>query len=219
MKNYIVIGCGRFGFSIAKTLFELGHDVLAVDSNMDKIQEISDHVTEAIQLDVTDDKALQSVGLKNFDAAIVTITSDFEAAIMATLIVKESHIATVICKARTDLQAQVFQKLGANRIVFPERDMGVRVAHQLASPNILEFFSFDRDFSIAEIKCPEAWVGKSLKEIDMRAKYGLNTIGIKTEGTEDINFSPDVDERLTRSHVLLLVGKEEKIIRLSNQLS
>ena len=136
MKQYIVIGCGRFGASVATTMHLLGHQVMAIDKGEEIIQNISDKVTHAAIVDVTDEVALRSLGLGNFDVAIVAIGSDIRASIMATLIAKEMGVPHIVCKAKDELQAKVLYKIGADRVVFPERDMGVRVAHNLVSDNI-----------------------------------------------------------------------------------
>ena len=124
MKNYVVIGCGRFGSSVAKTLYSLGHEVLAIDQNEEKVQNIADQVTHSVQADCTDENALKSLGIRNFDVAVISIGSDIQSSIMATLIVKELGVQYVLCKAQNELQAKVLYKIGADRVVFPERDMG-----------------------------------------------------------------------------------------------
>ncbi|MGB5824525.1 MAG: TrkA family potassium uptake protein, partial [Proteocatella sp.] len=147
MSSYVIIGCGRFGSSVAKTLYSLGHEVLAIDSNMDIIQSISDNVTQAVQADGTEEVTLKSLGIRNYDVAIISVASDIQASIMATIIVKELGISYVVCKAKDELQAKVLYKIGADRVVFPERDMGVRLAHNLVSKNILEFIELDPKYS------------------------------------------------------------------------
>ncbi|MDO0500612.1 TrkA family potassium uptake protein, partial [Clostridioides difficile] len=164
MKQYIVIGCGRFGSSVASTMHLLGHQVMAIDKNEDSVQSISDKVTHSLIVDVTDEQALRSLGLGNFDVAVVAIGSDIRASIMATLIAKEMGVELIICKAKDELQAKVLYKIGADRVVFPERDMGVRVAHNLVSDNILDHIELDPEYSIVEIVTPNSWVGKTLIE-------------------------------------------------------
>lgn len=180
MKQYIVIGCGRFGSSVASTMHLLGHQVMAIDKNEDSVQSISDKVTHSLIVDVTDEQALRSLGLGNFDVAVVAIGSDIRASIMATLIAKEMGVELIICKAKDELQAKVLYKIGADRVVFPERDMGVRVAHNLVSDNILDHIELDPEYSIVEIVTPNSWVGKTLIELELRARYEITVLAIKT---------------------------------------
>ncbi|EQE45280.1 alanine dehydrogenase/PNT, C-terminal domain protein [Clostridioides difficile CD41] len=179
MKQYIVIGCGRFGSSVASTMHLLGHQVMAIDKNEDSVQSISDKVTHSLIVDVTDEQALRSLGLGNFDVAVVAIGSDIRASIMATLIAKEMGVELIICKAKDELQAKVLYKIGADRVVFPERDMGVRVAHNLVSDNILDHIELDPEYSIVEIVTPNSWVGKTLIELELRARYEITVLAIK----------------------------------------
>jgi trk system potassium uptake protein TrkA len=174
MKQYVVIGCGRFGTSVATTLYLLGHEVMAVDKNYDIVQDIADKVTHAVQADAIDENTMRSLGIRNFDIAVISIGSDVQASTMATLIAKELGVKHVICKAQNELQAKVLYKIGADRVVFPERDMGVRVAHNLVSENVLDHIELDPHYSIVEIVTPSDWIGKSLMELDLRAKYGIN---------------------------------------------
>ena len=174
MKQYIVIGCGRFGSSVATTMHLLGHQVMAIDKNEDLVQGIVDKVTHAAIVDVTDEQALRAIGLGNFDVAIIAIGSDIRASIMATLLAKEMGVSQVVCKAKDELQAKVLYKIGADRVVFPERDMGVRVAHNLVSDNILDHIELDPEYSIVEIVTPTMWVGKTLIELDLRARYEIS---------------------------------------------
>ncbi|HAE91450.1 MAG TPA: potassium transporter Trk, partial [Tissierella sp.] len=162
MKSFVVIGCGRFGSSIARTLYSLGNEVLAIDSSEEIIKEISEEVTHAVQADVMDETVLMDLGLRNFDVAVVAIGSDIEASIMATLVVKDLGIDKVIAKAQSELHGKVLSKIGADKIIFPERDMGVRVAHNLASTNILDFIELSPDYSILEIAALKEWEEKSL---------------------------------------------------------
>lgn len=208
-KNYVVVGCGRFGSSVAMTLYELGNDVLAIDENEEIIQNISDKVTHAVQADCTDENALKSLGIRNFDVAVISIASDIQASIMATLIVKEMGVPYVLCKAMNERQAKVLYKIGADRVVFPERDMGVRVAHNLVSQNIIEYIELDPDYSIAEITLPSKWVGKSMEELKLRAKYGINVIAFKRNKVIDI--SPEPQETFRAKDLLIVVGKNENI--------
>ena len=213
MKQYIVIGCGRFGASVATTMHLLGHQVMAIDKGEEIIQNISDKVTHAAIVDVTDEVALRSLGLGNFDVAIVAIGSDIRASIMATLIAKEMGVPHIVCKAKDELQAKVLYKIGADRVVFPERDMGVRVAHNLVSDNILDHIELDPEYSIVEIVTPNKWVGKTL--IDLRAKYEITVLAIKTG--KSINVTPSPQEELKAGSILVVIGQNNSISAIASE--
>ncbi len=209
MKQFAVIGCGRFGSSVAKTLYSLGYEVMAIDRNEDVVQSIADSVTHAIQADGTDEASIKSLGIRNFDVVVVTIGSDIQSSILITLIVKEMGVKYVIAKAQNELHGKVLYKSGADRVVFPERDMGVRVAHNLVSSNILDYIELAPDYSIMEIAALEEWEGKSLLDLNMRGKYGINVIAIK-HGTE-INISPEAYDRIYKEDVLVVVGNNDAL--------
>ncbi len=214
MKQYIVIGCGRFGSSVASTMHLLGHQVMTIDKNEDSVQSISDKVTHSLIVDVTDEQALRSLGLGNFDVAVVAIGSDIRASIMATLIAKEMGVELIICKAKDELQAKVLYKIGADRVVFPERDMGVRVAHNLVSDNILDHIELDPEYSIVEIVTPNSWVGKTLIELELRARYEITVLAIKTG--KNINVTPSPDEELTAGSILVIIGQNTSITAITS---
>ncbi len=215
MKNYVVIGCGRFGSSVAKTLYSLGHEVLAIDQNEEKVQNIADQVTHSVQADCTDENALKSLGIRNFDVAVISIGSDIQSSIMATLIVKELGVQYVLCKAQNELQAKVLYKIGADRVVFPERDMGIRVAHNLVSQNVLEYIELDPHYSIAEIVAPSKWIGKTIGDLDLRANFGINVMAVK-HGM-DINISPQAEDTLKPGDILVVIGENEQINKVEER--
>ena len=215
MKNYVVIGCGRFGSSVAKTLYSLGHEVLAIDKNEEKIQNISEQVTHAVEADCTDENVLRSLGIRNFDVAVISIGSDIQSSIMATLICKELGVQYVLCKAQNELQAKVLYKIGADRVVFPERDMGIRVAHNLVSQNVLEYIELDPHYSIAEIVAPSKWIGKTIGQLDLRANYGITVMAVK-QGI-NINISPEADDVLKAGDILVVIGKNEQINKVEER--
>ncbi len=211
-KNFIIIGCGRFGASVATTLYDLGYDVLAVDSSEETIRNISDKVTHAVQADATDEEVLRSLGISNFDVAIVSIASKVQSSILATILVKELGIPYVLCKAKDALQAKVLYKIGADKVVFPEKDMGVRVANSLVSTNILEYVDLDPEYSIAEIVIPKSFEGKSIAAINFRAKYGVNIVAIKEKG--GVNFNPDAALVMEKGDILIVIGSGSQIRNL-----
>lgn len=215
MRQFVVIGCGRFGTSVAKTLYDLGYDVLAIDKDEERIQDISDSATHAVQADAVDENALRTLGIRNFDVAIITIGSDIQASIMATLITKELGVKTVIAKAQNDLHGKVLYKIGADRVVFPERDMGVRVAHNLVSSNILDVIELAPDYSIVEIAPLEEWTGKSLRELKLPTRYGINVMAIKNG--DNINISPYADDIISADDILVVIGNNEELKKLEKR--
>lgn len=215
-KQFVIIGLGRFGSSVAKTLYALGHDVLAIDSNEDLVQEISDSVTHAVQMDATDENALRTLGLRNFDVAVVTIGANIQASVMATLLVKDMGIKYIIAKGNSDLHAKVLYKIGADRVILPEKDMGVRVAHNLVSSSILDYIELSPDYSIIEIESPKEWYGKSMKELSLRSKYGINVMAIKRNN--EVNISPDADDVINKDDIVVAIGSVEDLTKLEGKI-
>ncbi|EPY2273702.1 potassium channel family protein [Clostridium sporogenes] len=211
-KQFVVIGLGRFGTSVAKTLYTLGNDVLAIDSSEDIVQSISDSVTHSVQIDATDENSLRALGIRNFDVAVITIGSDIQASTMATLLVKEMGVKHIIAKANTEIHAKVLYKIGADRVVFPERDMGVRVAHNLVSTNILDYIELSPNYSIAEIVIPKPWHGKTLNELNIRANYGINVVALKRG--EEINVSPVAEDTIESGDIIVAIGSEEDLTKV-----
>lgn len=216
-KQFVVIGLGRFGSSIAKTLYSLGSDVLAIDKDEDIVQEIADSVTHAVQLDATDENALKSLGISNFDVAVVTIGDDIQSSIMVTLLVKELGVKYIVSKGNNDLHAKVLYKIGADRVILPEKDMGVRVAHNLVSTNILDYIELSEDYSVMEIQVLEEWSGKTLNELKLRSKYGINVIAIKRG--QEINLSPSAGDIIKNTDTIVAIGVAEDLNRLEDMIA
>ncbi|KXS42672.1 trk system potassium uptake protein TrkA [Candidatus Frackibacter sp. WG12] len=212
MKQFIVIGLGRFGTSVAATLAEQGHDVLAIDRDEDPIQEISNLVTHAVQADATDEDSLKTLGVNNFDVAVVSIGDDVHSNILATLVLKELGVPYVVVKAQDNLHGKVLSKIGADKIVYPERDMGTRVAHNLVTSNVLDYIELAPDYSIIEVRATTKLVGKTLRELALRVKFGVNVIAIKKG--DDINVTPEADDRIEAGDILVVMGKDEGLDKL-----
>ncbi|WZL73231.1 TrkA family potassium uptake protein [Clostridiaceae bacterium 35-E11] len=212
MKQYVVIGCGKFGSSVARTLYGLGHDVLAIDKNEEIVQSIANSVTHAVQADATDEKSIKALGIRNFDVAIITIGLEIQSSTLITLLVKELGIRYVVAKAQNELHAKVLYKIGADRVVFPEREMGVRTAHNLVSSNILEYIELAPDYSIVEIWALNEWIGKRLKDLNIRSKYGINVMAIKHG--EDINITPNAFDIIGKEDILVIVGHNDDLKRI-----
>ena len=216
-KQFVIIGLGRFGSSIAKTLYSLGNDVLAIDKDEDIVQEIADSVTHAVQLDATDENALRALGIRNFDVAVVTIGDNIQSSIMATLLVKELGVKYIIAKGHSDLHAKVLYKIGADRVVLPEKDMGVRVAHNLVSANILDYIELSEDYSVMEIQVLDELSGKTLNELRLRSKYGINVMAIKRG--DEVNLSPSAEDIIEDNDVIVAIGSAEDLNRLEGMIA
>lgn len=211
-KQYVVIGLGRFGTSVAKTLYALDNDVLGVDTDEEKVQNISENITHAVQVDATDENSLRSLGIRNLDVAVIAIGADVQASIMATLIVKDMGVKHILAKANSELHAKVLYKIGADKVVLPERDMGVRVAHSLVSSKILDYIELSDDYNIAEIVSPTEWYGKTLADLNLRSTYSLNVMAIKRG--EKIEISPDPDYIISENDIIIAIGDAKSLDKI-----
>lgn len=208
-KQFAIIGLGRFGSNMAKALYKMGYEVLAVDRSAEKVQELSDEVTHVVQADATDENALRAMGISNFDVVVVAIGEDVQANIMATLQLKEIGVPYIVATARNNLQAKLLEKIGADRVVSPERDMARRVAYNLASTSVMDYIELSPKFSIVEITVPKAFLNKTLAESNIRAKYGINVVAIKRD--DRLIISPLPSEELKKNDIAVIVGSNEGI--------
>ena len=213
MKQIIVIGCGRFGTSVSKTLTKLGHDVMVIDQNHEIIKEIAEYVAHAVQMDALDEASFRTIGLRNFDVAIIAIGSDLEASIMATLIAKEAGVKTVIAKAQNEIHGRVLERIGADKVIYPERDMGTRVAYGLVTPNILDVIEFSDDYSIVEIVALEGWENKTISELNLSRQHGMSVLAIKTG--EKINIVPSFETMIKKDDIVVILGDNSKLKKIS----
>jgi len=213
MKQYVVIGLGSFGASVARTLVDKGHNVLAVDTNSEKVQMLANVVTHAVEADATDEESLRTLGVRNFDVAIISIGDNVHANVLSTLILKELGVPYVIVKARDKLHGNLLTKVGADRVIYPERDMGIRIAHNLMSSNVLDYLEFSPDYSIIELSVTDEMVGKSLYELNFRSKYSVNVVAIRRG--EDIKVSPTADDCVETGDLLIVMGKNEDLLELN----
>jgi len=216
MGEFAVIGLGRFGSSVARTLYELGHNVLAVDKDEESLRAVVDHVTHAVQVDSTDPNALRAVGITNFDAVVVAIGVDIQESILTTMLLKDLGVKKIVAKAVDDRQGKVLEKVGADTVVFPERDMGVRVAHTLASPNVLEYLELTSEYTIDEVRVPDRLNGRTLQDLDLRTRFGVNVLLILRDS--QLLISPATDVQLRSGDVLVVVGENKQLNRLEHAL-
>lgn len=216
MANYLVVGLGRFGSSVAKTLYENNQDVLAIDDDEERVQQAIDSevVSEAIVLDASDETAIKKVIKDNFDVAFVCIGANIQASIMVTLVLKEAGIPQIIAKAQGRAQGKVLEKIGATEVVYPEEFMGKRVANKVLRPTIIEHFKLSNKYAVVEVLAPKSFVNKSLIELDIRKKYEINIIGIKDKDS-DVNISPAPDTVIREGDTLIVVADSKKMNELN----
>ena len=211
-KSFAVIGLGRFGRSIAMELSNLGADVMVIDNDEEKINRLSDYVTCAINVDVCDTDALSSTGIANMDAVIVAMADYLEPSIMSVITAKELGVPLVIAKARDHVTGSIYDKVGADKVVFPERESGKRISKQLMCADFLEFFELSESVSLIELLPRKEWVGKSLRELNLRREYRINVIAVKEN--EDVNVVMDPDEPLKADSPLIITIRKEDMKRL-----
>jgi trk system potassium uptake protein TrkA len=214
MGEYAVIGMGRFGRSVAMTLHQLGHQVLAVDKNEEALRAVSDEVTHAVQLDATDAESLRGVGITNFDAVVVAIGDFIEESILTTLLLTELGCEKIVAKAVDDRQGKVLERVGAHLVVYPERDMGVRIAHTLSAPGVLDYLELSPTFAIEELGVPANLSGRSLGYLDLKTQYGVSVLLIRRDS--QLMISPPPDTILQAGDVLVVVGENRQLSRLES---
>jgi len=225
MRQVAVIGLGRFGYSVAETLVKKGCEVLAIDSDQAKIEAVSDFATYAVECDATDEKALKAVSAQNVDVAVVSIGEDIEASILIVMALKDLGIKEIYAKAVTPTHGKVLANLGVTRVIYPERDAGVRLAHSLIAPNVLEYLELVPGYSIVELPVPSKLAGKTLGDHQIRTNYKVSIIGIRKKVTrvvkgevktdEAFNMNPSVDDRMEKGDILVVIGQDEDLDRLS----
>jgi len=208
-KQFAVLGLGRFGQSLAYTLYENGCNVLACDYDYEIVQEFSDSATHVVQADVTDENVVESLSLSNYDAVIIAIGSDMNSCLMATFIAKEKGAKYVIVRAENLIQKKIFERVGADRVILPEHEMGIKTATNLITTSLVDYINLSEEYSIAEIEPPSSWVEHTIYELNIRANYGLNIIGIKRG--KKIIISPEVNEVILENDVIIVVGLNSDI--------
>ncbi|MDO4678532.1 MAG: TrkA family potassium uptake protein [Eubacteriales bacterium] len=214
-KSYAVIGLGQFGMTLALTLAEANCDVLVIDDTEENIQDIAEKVTYAVKADVREPDTLKSLGVQNVDVVIVAVAENMEASITATMQAKELGVPFVMAKAMNSLHGRILSKLGADRVIYPEQSMGIRVAKNLLSSGFVDLFELSSDFSMAEFLVPEEWVGKCLADLKIREKYNINLIGIKQGDEVNVNLKPD--EIFNSGCTVIAIGKNKDLNKVSEK--
>lgn len=222
MRQFAVIGLGQFGVSVAKTLAEEGCEVIAIDKREDRVQQVAEFVTNAVTADATDEKTLRSLGVQQVDAAIICIGQDIQSSILIALLLKELGIKEIVAKAVNPSHGKVLEKIGVNKVVFPEIEMGERIARSMISEVVREQISVYSQYSLMEIVAPQSLVGKTLGQLDMRKKYGINVVAIKRQMSsiddkgavylkDYIEIAPDAEDTIAKDDILLVFGKTKDI--------
>lgn len=213
MKQFAVIGLGRFGKGVALTLESLGHQVMGIDRNPQLVARMRHHLTYAEQADCTDDDQINALGLRNFDAVVVSIAHNLQASVLVTMLLKEHGVPRVVAKASDELHGRVLAKVGADQVIYPERDMGKRVAHQVCEGCALDSIEITPDYRVTEMVAP-AWMGgRSLKELNLRARFAVNVVGIRR--ADELLVTPRADDRVAAGDILLLMGDAGDLRHLS----
>ena len=214
-KQYAVLGLGSFWESVALTLENMGCDVLVMDDSYEKIQDISDKVSYAMKADISDPDALQALGGKNLDGVVVAVSENLEAGIMATMLCKEMGIPLVVAKAKNKLQGAILKRVGADRIVYPEIEMGSRVAKSLVSREFMDWIELSNDYSMVEIAVPDKWVGRTLVDINVRERLGINVVGIIINGKIDVTLDPQ--KPLPEGGILIVIGANDVLEKFDSK--
>lgn len=213
-KTFVVIGLGRFGSAVAEELCNLGHEVLAVDAREEPVQNIADKVTHAAICDGRSTSALAALGVRNFDCAIVTVGNDLGTSTLITLNLKEMGVPQVIAKAQSHVHRRVLEKIGADQVVFPEHEMGIKLAQNLVGTNVINYLELSKDYGLVEVPAPESWAGRLLKELNVRAQYGVNIIAIRHTGEDNLAIAPGGDFAVKPGDHLVVVGCLDAIKRV-----
>jgi trk system potassium uptake protein TrkA len=219
-RKFAVIGLGRFGAAMATTLISLGQDVLGIDTDQERVQDLSDVVPNLLILNASDPKALHEAGVGEVDVAVISIGTNIEASLLIVMAVKEMGVKHIVAKSTTEVHGRILERLGVERVIYPEREAATRMAHSLVVPNVIDYISLSSDFSIIEIPAPAMFVGKSLRSIDLRAKHGLTLIAIKrvVDGKNTTSVSPPADEVIQSGDTLALVGANKSLITLEKMV-
>lgn len=204
MKSYVVIGLGRFGQTLARQLCMLGAEVLAIDVHQELVQQVADDVTHAVVGDAQDKEVLRALGVRDFDCAIVAIGTNLAASVLTVMNLQELEVPYIICKAHDETHSRVLKKLGVDKVVIPEQENAARLARSLNSHNVLDYIELSEDYGILELPAPKSWIGKTLKELNIRAKLGVNIIAV--ESGKQTNVSPAADYQILEGDIMVVLG-------------
>ena len=215
MKSYIVIGLGRFGAELAAKLYECGEEVLAVDTNETIVDKIADHVTRAVAADARDLDVLEKLGAENFDRAVVAVGSDLAASALITMNLKTLNVPYIMCKAHDDTYREILERLGADRVVLPEREVADKLALGLTHAGVMEYIELSEEFGIVEMEPMDEWIGKTIRELELRTRYGINVIAMRRGDTIDI--PPDIGSPIREDQIMVILGSYDMLENLKKK--
>lgn len=213
-KEFLVIGAGRFGLSVARTLYSQGYDVMVVDKNEALIQQISGELTNVVKADATSEASLKALGIEDFDAVVIAIGDDVQASIMAAILVVEMGAKKTLAKAQNETQGKVLRKLGINKVVFPERDMGQKLAHSLIAPTIIDMIELSDYYSVVEVSAPEEMIGQTLLKLNLRARYGVSVIALRRINGGQTIISPVAEDLIEADDIIVAIGENKQLKKL-----
>ena len=216
MKSYVVIGLGRFGAELATRLYAFGEEVMVIDTDELLIDKIADRVTRAVTADARDADVLKKLGVENFDRAIVAVGSDLAASALITMNLKSLNVPFIMCKAHDDTYKDILEKLGADRVVIPEREVADKLALGLTTAGVMEYIELSQEFGIVEMEPIPSWVGKTIRELELRNTYGVNVIAMRGQGNA-ITIPPDIDSPITEDAVMVMLGKYDMFENLKKK--
>jgi trk system potassium uptake protein TrkA len=212
-RHIVVIGLGRFGAVVATTLYQHGHTVLGIDASREHVEQVSEAISHAVVADASDEGALRDLGIEGYDVGIVAIASNLEASVMATLLLKRFGVAHIIGKAASHLHAEILWRIGANRVIFPEREMGIQVAHTFGAPQLEDYLEVSVDYGLSRLSVPNEFVGQTIVDLDLRARFGLTVLLIRRRS--EVLLHPARNERLQAGDQIVLAGRVEALEKLS----
>ena len=216
MKSYVVIGLGRFGAELATRLYACGEEVMVIDTNEQLIDKIADRVTRAVAADARDADVLKKLGVENFDRAIVAVGSDLAASALITMHLKSLNVPYIMCKAHDDTYKSILEKLGADKVVIPEREVADKLALGLTHAGVMEYIELSQEFGIVEMEPIPAWVGKTIRELELRNTYGVNVIAVRSQ-EDTIKIPPDIDTPITANVIMVMLGKYDMFENLKKK--
>ena len=216
MKSYVVIGLGRFGAELATRLYACGEEVMAIDTNGQLVDKIADRVTRAVAADARDIDVLEKLGVENFDRAVVAVGSDLASSSLITMNLKSLNVPFILCKAHDDTYRAILEKLGADRVIIPEREVADKLALGLTHAGIMEYIELSQEFGVVEMEPIPEWVGKTIREMELRTRYGLNVIAVRNHENA-IKIPPDIDTPIEADVIMVMLGKYEMFENLKRK--
>lgn len=211
-KEFVIFGAGDFGTNLAKTLANSGATIMVVDKDDKQLESIANYVTHSVCADATNPEAMRQLGIRNYDGAIVGTGHSLETSVLITMQLKEMGVPFIMVKASTDIEGRILAKVGADKVIFPEREMGIRIGNEIMNGNYFEAIELSEEYSIVDLSVPPSWVGKTLKEANIRSKHGINIIGIRS--VNEVNINPHADHTLTGEDILIALGHNSDIQEL-----